>query len=405
MAVYEYIEYVGSEDNFLKFIDLLNDKLDKEDRKVKLWCNLEFLPKFRSCRRIIPIYYQKYSNQLASIKAAVRKRELLAVFREIYNRITHRSYMRYLKNKDNNIVPCCLINYQDELKVVENVKEEDFYGRMNTIVLRRSSAISGMFSHLMVMLPYFKWAQTNNLSIYFDMSIGDSIYREKKGENAWEYYYQQVGSKPTLDNGTIVSEAFKISDNYKIPEYRDIKSYIGFNNVYNKYVLLNKYMDSLVDKNWKRIMGFCEGGGKILGVKFRGTDYSPDTLFYQHPYQATCNEMIKRTKDFLHKYNYQYIYLCTEEQENLDIFKKHFGEKVLYYDCKLIENYKGGDTASNQIALVGKRKAGEDYIGSIMCLAKCDSILCSPNSGMHMAIVINGGEFEHIEIIDKGLRV
>lgn len=70
----------------------------------------------------------------------------------------------------------------------------------------------------------------------------------------------------------------------------------------------------------------------------------------------------------------------------------------------MIDHYDGGGALSNQIALVGKRKAGEDYIGSVMCLAKCDSILCSLNSGSYMAIIINGGKYEHIEIVDKGLR-
>lgn len=145
------------------------------------------------------------------------------------------------------------------------------------------------------------------------------------------------------------------------------------------------------------------GGGKILGVKFRGTDYSPDKIPHKHHIQTTCDEMIKRTRKFLEKYNYQYIYLCTEEQSSLEKFKEAFGEKVLSYDCKLIEDYKNGAALINQINLVGKKKAGEDYIGLIMCLARCDSILCSPNSGMYMTFVINGGKFEHVEIVDKGL--
>ena len=38
-----------------------------------------------------------------------------------------------------------------------------------------------------------------------------------------------------------------------------------------------------------------------------------------------------------------------------------------------------------------------------MCLAKCDAILCSPNSGVYMTFIINGGKYEYAEIIDKGI--
>ena len=160
-------------------------------------------------------------------------------------------------------------------------------------------------------------------------------------------------------------------------------------------------MNRLVDINWNRIYG--GKSGKILGVKFRGTDYQPDKIPGEHPFQGTCDEMIEKTKLFLEKYNYEYIYLCIEEQKNLEKFKEAFGEKVLHDDCQLIESYQSGAASFSQIALVGKRKAGEDYIGSVMCLAKCDSILCSPNSGVYMTFVINGGRYEHIEIIDKGI--
>jgi len=317
------------------------------------------------------------------------------------NSIRYKNYIKYLKCKKGNKVFCCLNNCDGQLELLEAVRETEFKGKNNTIVLRRCSAESGMFSHLLVMMPYLLWAKVNNLNVYFDMERGDSTYREKKGENAWEYFYEQIGYKPERNNGTIISELFKLSDNYKVNfDTQYINEIIGLHSIYEMYIKLNDRMCSLIDDNWKKIYG---GGYKILGVKFRGTDYAPNKIFNDHPFQATCDEMIERTRKFLEKYNYEYIYLCVEEQNSFDKFKKEFGEKVLSYDCKLIENYHGGVASFNQIALVGKRRAGEDYIGAVMCLARCDSILCSPNSGMYMTFVINGGKFEHVEIVDKGI--
>lgn len=409
MNANKHIEYIGYEDNFFDFLEILNNKLKKEKRTVKIWCDLAFLPQFNKMDRIDPIYYKKYPNPSISIKDAVRTGNLFKAFFEIIRRlkckseIKYRNYVKYLQNKKNNtIVSCCLNNSNGNVEVIEDFSEEKFKGANNTVILRRYSDESGMFSHLLVMMPYLRWARENGLNVYFDMSRGDSIYRERNGENAWDYFYEQVGSKPDKNNGTVISELFRISNNYTIPFRTNcVDDFIGIHNVYVTYIKLNNTMNRLVDINWNRIYG--GKSGKILGVKFRGTDYQPDKIPGEHPFQGTCDEMIEKTKLFLEKYNYEYIYLCIEEQKNLEKFKEAFGEKVLHYDCQLIESYQSGAASFSQIALVGKRKAGEDYIGSVMCLAKCDSILCSPNSGVYMTFVINGGRYEHIEIIDKGI--
>lgn len=402
MAFDNYIEYIGYEDNFYGFLELLDDRLSKEGKSVKIWCNLEFLPKIKKYGRIIPVYYRKYSNPVFSIRESVKKGELLKVLRELFNRIKYRNYIKYLKCKKENIVPCFLNNNNGKLEVNMGVQEIEFKGVDNTIILRRYEREAGMFSNLLVILPYLSWAKDNNLNVYFDMARGDNAYRENEGENAWEYYYRQTGNKPSLSCGSIISELFELPDYYRIAfETKNMNKIISLHSIYEKYIKLNDRMFGLVDKNWNRIL---QQGSKILGVKFRGTDYNPERIPYKHPFQTTCEEMIERAGKFMEKYDYHYIYLCTEEKRSLDKFKEIFGKKVLNYDCKLIESYKSGAATLNQVSLVGKRKAGEDYIGSIMCLAKCDSILCSPNSGTYLTFVINGGKFEHVEIIDKGCR-
>ena len=96
----------------------------------------------------------------------------------------------------------------------------------------------------------------NNLNIYFDMSIGDSPYREVEGENAWEYYYEQIGNKPCDNDGTIISYLFELSEEYKIPfETKYIAKMIDIHSIYDKYVKLNARMLSIINRNWKKISG------------------------------------------------------------------------------------------------------------------------------------------------------
>lgn len=260
-----YVEYIGFESGFFDFLELFNTKLEKENRSVSLWCNLDFLSKInKNYKMITPIYYREYPYPFSSIKDSIRNGNIREVFREIIRRIKYRNYIKYLKCGENNKIPCCLTSKNGILEVLEDVKEDDFYGKDNTLVLRRYERASGMFSHLLIMLPYLKWADTNNLSIYFDMSCGASVYRENAGENAWEYFYKQIGTKPVSTNGTIISQNFELSKKYKIPyEPSSIPIYKGLHYIYNKYIKLNDKMFSLVEKNWARITEITRGGEDI----------------------------------------------------------------------------------------------------------------------------------------------
>ena len=161
-----------------------------------------------------------------------------------------------MKCKKENKIPYCLNNRNGCLEIFEDFNEKDFKGNNNTLILRRYSVESGMFSHLLVMIPYLLWAKVNNLNVYFDMERGDSTYREKKGENAWEYFYEQIGYKPDRNNGTIISELFKLSDNYKVNfDTQYINEIIGLHSIYEMYIKLNDRMCSLIDDNWKKIYG------------------------------------------------------------------------------------------------------------------------------------------------------
>lgn len=256
MVIDRWIEYVGYEGSFFEFLNLLDNKLKKENRTIKLWCDLEFLPKVKKTKRIIPVYYRKYPCAFVSIKDSIKNGDLLEAFREIIRRIKYRNYLKYFKCKKEDKIPCCLVNCNGNLEVVEGVKEEDFKGIDNTLILRCYSIESGIFSNLLYTLPYFKWAAMNNLNIYFDMSIGDSPYREVEGENAWEYYYEQIGNKPCDNDGTIISYLFELSEEYKIPfETKYIAKMIDIHSIYDKYVKLNARMLSIINRNWKKISG------------------------------------------------------------------------------------------------------------------------------------------------------
>lgn len=175
-----------------------------------------------------------------------------------------------------------------------------------------------------------------------------------------------------------------------------------YNVFFNKYIKLNARLQKIYEDELRRIK--MSASGKILGIKVRSTDYQPEIIPSGHFVQATAVEVIEYAKDIIQHYGYKNIFLATETQEVLDLFKKAFPD-LLYYDCKLIEHYSGGIAVEASARAAGKIQSGIDYIITTYLLASCDSLVASKNGGAAMAVVINGGKYENIWCIDKGFHV
>ena len=176
--------------------------------------------------------------------------------------------------------------------------------------------------------------------------------------------------------------------------------------LYNKYFKLNKKMQEKVEDNYRKLMKNIQKKNKILGVKFRLTDYVY-ALPKTHSIQPSIEEMVMRTKKVMEAGEYGYIYLTVEDRSAIEIFRKEFGEKLIYYDCPLAkydEGESGLSIAKMASEQIGKKRSGEDYLIGIMLLAKCDALLASENSGTVIAVLANGGKYENVYFVDHGRK-
>ena len=67
---------------------------------------------------------------------------------------------------------------------------------------------------------------------------------------------------------------------------------------------------------------------KILGVHFRGSTYKTAR---GHAFPLTAQLMIKNIKNLIKNYNYEKIFIVTEEKY-LKILKNTFGDKLFFYN-------------------------------------------------------------------------
>jgi hypothetical protein len=168
-----------------------------------------------------------------------------------------------------------------------------------------------------------------------------------------------------------------------ITYYRKIfKKYIRFNEATREY-LANEYNKILRDKQ------------RVLGVLCRGTDYLVCKPAL-HPIQPEPEEVIKKAEIILCKYNCSYIYLATEDQYIYELFKSHFGTKLLtnkqtrFNQYDLVNNQRIADVYADR----DQGKLGLEYLSSLNLLSKCTCFIGGQTFGT-IGVYLMSEKFEY----------
>ena len=145
-------------------------------------------------------------------------------------------------------------------------------------------------------------------------------------------------------------------------------------------------------------------GEKVLGVASRGTDMIG---FPGHSIQPTKEQLLERTIGKMNDYGYEYVFLATEEDSVVEYFKSNLGAKKVITDSgKRYDEYASSGKYVLSDMHFGrkdeKRLQGEEYLLTVSLLAKCDALMGTIVGKTVGAICINGGKYEHIDIIDLG---
>lgn len=286
------------------------------------------------------------------------------------------------------------------------------------VVRRKSARNNGIFSDFLVFLPQLYWADKRGLVPVVDMKNYENPYILETGKvNAWEFFFENCDTKITID---------MIENQHISRIYLDRLKVGGWENItYEK--VLNNELDEI--RKWHQIIEkyirlkpslkrriedqvhfyFYNGAHKkrILGVKFRGTDYNVIKPT-NHYIQPTCERMIDSCKEMLDKEQYDMIFLSTEDAEIMRKFVLAFPGKVIANNIDLLNKedvVKSGHilmAAALATEKYGTVESGMMYITDIYMLAQCSSLLTSGNSGSVIALIINGGMYENVRFVDLG---
>lgn len=292
-------------------------------------------------------------------------------------------------------------------------------------VIRREKLGSGFFSNFFLILEHIYTAQKNNLIPIVDYETFPSWYQEEHAihgtHNVWEYYFQQISpytlkevykSKNVILSKTLPPKidllyqwenpcwaSLRLSDDITIlnePYFScvlEIMKLIKFNTLTQNY-LEQKY-NEIIPKN-----------KKILGIAVRGTDYNKTTA-PGHPKQPELNEFIQFCNKKFLEYQYDYIFILTEDENKLEKVKSVFNEKLLYMNKPRYKDFaeRNGNVVTK--VMLCERKNGKylqnlEYLADTYILSRCDSLIAGMTSGSAAASVMNGGKYEHRIILMNG---
>ncbi|MGP1612369.1 MAG: hypothetical protein ACTTG8_04705 [Catonella sp.] len=242
-----------------------------------------------------------------------------------------------------------------------------------------------------------------------------SHYAEEKGflgkNNPWEYYFEQpVGiGIDTYNQGFRTTSMSRddlamIAERYNNDGYRLSKDYFSETaKIWRKYIKIRKELEFELQSKVDEVFG---KGTRILGVQARGTDFNQG--YYNHPKPILPKDYFEQIDKVIEKYDY--IFLATEDNNNLEKFIAKYGSKLIYH-----KDILRSSTVDNPIHVKDnnyfkrdypKYSLAKDVMLDMMSLSKCTGIITGMSQVSICARIWKLARNEHLTddvIMDKGV--
>lgn len=231
----------------------------------------------------------------------------------------------------------------------------------------------------------------------------------RETENPWEYYWEQPShyslEEVYQSRNVVLSKRSWFGQwdmGYDVRNYTDFQT-IDFFHELAQEVPLNQFTRQHVQKIKEQLFPQDE---KVLGVSFRfgGHAQNSPRPGSGHPIQPSVDELVPIVYSALKKWDMQYIYFASDTEQAVDFFRVEFGDRLIVLprerrsaDAQLcregtIPMYQQDHIYQTSLA----------YLTEMELLSQCNGLIGSVTSGLRYAVIQNGGEYEHLEILDYG---
>ena len=314
-------------------------------------------------------------------------KNLSIIFQKIKNRFQYYSYLYKTREK--------------HLSLGNENPNITFY------IIKIDFRMAGLFAIVKSILSHIQYAIDKEYIPIIDMKNSQNCFNEELSENPWEFFFKQP-THYTLED-VKKSKNIIVSCNRQVPQlqYAIGVSLLQNNNQYKLDNWAKIYKEHIkINDNTKKYLStpynsIIENRKNILGVLCRGTDYL-DKQPAGHPIQPTPETVIKKILSLKETLNFEWIYLATEDIRILDLFKKQFGNQLLYInqlrfgqiECEYLCDYNYKENS--------KIKMNLDYLSSLYILSKCDFLIGGRTAGTIGAYLMSANKFKYTFFWDLG---
>ncbi len=264
---------------------------------------------------------------------------------------------------------------------------------------------NGLMSLLYMYLCQMSMMDLEEYIPVVDLQTYDNQYLEKDeiGEvNAIEKFFEPL----TPYSVNEVFESKNVILGYDDPGYLwnffDDYELSKLSKVYKKYFRIKKDIRREIDEQYINIIG---GRRNVMGVLYRGTDMTELKLPY-HMIQPSLSELFSYIDDGLSKWNCEYIYVSTEDEEALKLLKDRYPGKILCTNQKRYSELNGrwiAEVQNNRDNDAFLR--GFEYLSTISILSRCDYLVSGIVAGSIAALIMNDGAYVDTVLINKGQNI
>lgn len=271
-----------------------------------------------------------------------------------------------------------------------------------------------------------------------DIEYAYSFRQGRIGEsNIWDACFKQpVTAKEAAMQPYVLAagELFSYSDDPSIcldlnEDITDHFIHVRKENFRSYYAKAKKYVEpiwqvkdeiltELDEEIWNQVKG-----KRVLGVFLREnftkdiaySNKNDQAVFSNHPLLPGVKETIEIIKTQLTSWEFDAIFLSTAYADSVKQFKEEFGDKVICIDRermnindKRTTDFGMGEQEIYEIFMENISyylNISQTYLKEIVGLSRCNYLLGGASSGMAAALVMNGGEYDDIYVLEDARNI
>jgi hypothetical protein len=157
---------------------------------------------------------------------------------------------------------------------------------------------------------------------------------------------------------------------------------------------------------------FPTDADRVLAVVVRGTDYNAERVSKYVPHGLSAEETLAKAIDYVREGNFDYVYLCTEDQAYLDLFlASELADKLIYVDQNRVDYQQDENNEKLLIEIFGRERSNPytrslDYIAVLEGLTRCQALLANVTCGAVTYAMGRGTKYEFADVgrIQDGLN-